>query len=228
MRTKHHRSVVFDSDVQLASKVHAIISKLFASTTIQNDSNLFVTDYGQIRPDIVFLNLNASARDVSFKFLETLPKSVHQAHVFAYMDQIDPEIVAHAIENGVQDFFSKPFDETIIATKINRLIKSDLTADQSLNYNRISPALPVTLDLPLKVSGVDENGITFESPYYVTKGTRLNISTPLIQQIFNVPSLEMMIVKTWLDDKKYQLFAEPWAASEEMSSALRRFILSKL
>lgn len=228
MRAKHHRAVIFDTDSLLALKVHAIVSKLFPSTNIQNNAQLFVVDYGQIRPDVVFLNLNASARDVSFKFLESHAKSADKAYVFAYMDKIDPEIVAHAIENGVQDFFSKPFDESIIATKINRLIKNELTVDQSLSYNRITPPVSVMLDLPLKVVGVDENGITFESPYYVNKGTKLNIASPLIQEIFSVPSFEMMVVKTWLDGKKYHLFVEPWMASEEMSSALRRFILSKI
>lgn len=228
MRAKHQKAMIFDTDKSLSAKVHDLIKTLFSSTYVQNDPRVFGIDYGQLRPDLVFLNLNSSSRDSSFTFLqETFSTSSHKAIIFAYMDKIEPEIIAHAIENGVQDFFAKPFDQAIVASKVNRLIKSELTADQSLSYSKLRPTLPVKLDLPLKVSAVDENGITFSSPYYVVKGTKLSVTTPLIQQIFSVQSMDMMIVKTWLDEDKYQLFAEPWDASEDKSNALRRFILTK-
>ncbi len=224
-------ALVIDQDPESLKRFLPCVEGIFATVYTQSDPTRLERDYQGLKPQVIFLNLNLDHREESFNFLEKVhPTQETPAVVFAYLDHGEPELFAHAIENGVQDLFTRPFDADLIASKINRWIRNEQSLEKDLSYTRLRPALKAQVELGLKLLCVDESGFTMSSDHYISKGTRLPVCAPLLKEIFGAPDLELLVTKTWYEEGQAEcyLFLEPRAASEATSSALRRFILSKL
>lgn len=229
---KHKHSVfIIDQDHDFSMKMVSTVEPIFTTVYVQNDLKLFEMDYLGLKPNVLLLNLNLNQREAAFNFLEkTLPKLELKPLVYGYMDSAENEFMAHAVENGIQDVFVRPFDTDIIASKINKHINNEESLKIDIPYVRLLSPLKAKLELKFKILSIDENGLTLTGLNYISKGTKFSMNNPLIQEIFGTPSMQLMVTKTWFDEAtgNYHLFTEPKDSNEVTRSALRRFILSKI
>lgn len=231
MKSKLLTALIIDKDPDQGKQFGQVVSKLFSKLYIEADEKMALEEFKNVRPDVVFINLNLSQRSRNFELLEKLEFSPEkEVIVFAVNDQVEDELLAHAIECGVHDIFVRPFDEDLISTKINRYFISDKTQAHELRYARLTPPLKAQVDLKFRLLSVDENGMTFKSENFISKGIHFPLASPLVADIFGQPEVFFMITKTWTSDdlKDFFVYAEPRDMSEEMSAALRRFILRKI
>ena len=208
-----------------------LIKDLFNKIHFEQNVDEIIKECQDIKPRVIFLNLTVSQRTNSFEILQKLPLGGDaQTIIFGYSDSHEPELVAHAIEEGFNDIFVKPFDADIVATKINKYFQFEKTQGREISYNQVVPPLKGLMNLPLKLSSVDENGVQFKCEHYISKGTIFKVADPMVQEIFEEASVELMITKTWMGDNygDYFFYAEPRLAGEKASASLRRFILRKL
>lgn len=230
IKTKLLKALIVDHDADQARNFAAVIKDLFNKVHIQTDDILAMKEFRELGPHVLFLNLTINQRSNHFELLEKLPiESDHPVIVFGYNDGQEPELLAHAIETGIQDIFARPYDPDIISTKITRFYQSDKTQGREIQYNELRPPVQAVVRLNFKLTSVDENGLTFKGDHYISKGTTFTQKGPLIKDIFETESQEFMITKTWLSDdwKEYFFFAEPKDQKEPTNSALRKFILRK-
>ena len=226
---KKHIALIIDTDADYARKFSALIEPNFMKVYAQTEPEQYERDLKGLKPDVVFLNLNLKERETGFGFLEkTLPSVAKKPLAFAYLDAADPEFVAHAIENGIEDVFTKPFDPYIITSKVNKLLSGENKLDQ--HYFYLSTPLKALVEFNFKVISVDENGITLQGNHFISKGTTINLGSTLTKEIFGTESIQLMVTKTWMGDNfnDYLFFLEPRTPNETTSASLRRYILSKI
>jgi DNA-binding response OmpR family regulator len=227
---KNPTALLLDSETELARKMGEALEGLFSKVIMENNHDKYETTYEYFKPEVVFVNLNISQRDANLSFVERIVQDQDKpVVVYAYVDAMSSELTSHAIENGIQDVFARPFDADIIASKINRLIKNERTLDLDLSYTRLLVPLKAEIEFNFRVVSVDENGITLKGNTFLSKGTKFHSSSSLLKQIFDDGSIQLMVTKTWLDENsEHHVFVEPNNPTELTSAALRRFILTKL
>lgn len=229
MRTKLLTTLVVDNDPDQLKQLTKVLSEVFNSVYTTNIDSA-VTDHKNLKPHVIFINLTIKQRRNNLELLEKL-KSTEENPViiFGYNEGLEPELTAHALEIGMHDIFLRPFDADIIASKINLFFKSDKAMDKGISYSKLTQPIESRVSLKAKMIGVDESGLTFSGPHYINKGSVLTMNQPLIKEIFEKDSIDMLVTKTWLSDdwKVHFFFLEPKNANEQSSAALRRFILKK-
>lgn len=231
MKTRYLKALIIDQDPAQGRAIALLIKELFNKIHFEQRVEEIIKECEEIKPRVLFLNLNVDQRTINFEILSKLSLNKdEQTVVFGYTDAHEPELIAHAIEEGFDDIFVKPYDADIIATKINRFFQFEKTQPRDINYLPLKPSLPGTLGISLKLISVDENGMQFKCDHYISKGTSFKTDSPIILEIFEEPRIELMVTKTWMGDNygDYFFFAEPMLAIEKNSSALRRFILRKI
>ena len=231
MKTKYLKAMIVDQDSSQGRALALLIKDLFSKIHFEQNVDEIIKECQQVKPRVIFFNLNVAQRTNNFEILEKLPlDGDEQTIIFGYTDAAEPELIAHAIEEGFNDIFVKPFDADIFATKINKYFQFEKTQQRDISYTPLRPPLHGTLNLPLKLISVDENGFEFKCDHYVSKGGSFKLSTPMVQEIFEEPSIDLMISRTWTGDNynDYFFYAEPLLSNEKTSAALRRFILRKV
>lgn len=231
MKTKYLKAMIVDQDVTQGRAMALLIKDLFTKIHFEQHAAEIIKECEQQKPRVIFFNLNVAQRTTNFEILEKLPlDGDEQTIIFGYTDSPEPELIAHAIEEGFNDIFVKPFDADIIATKVNKYFQFEKTQERDISYTQLRPPLHGMLNIPLKLMSVDENGFEFKCDHYVSKGGSFNLTNPMVQEIFEEDSIDLMISRTWTGDNynDYFFYAEPMLSSEKTSAALRRFILRKI
>ncbi len=231
MKTQYLKALIIDQDPAQGRAMALLIKDLFNKIHFEQKVDEIIKECNEIKPRVLFINLNVEQRTTNFEILSKIPlDGDSQTVVFGYTDSHEPELIAHAIEEGFHDIFVKPYDADIVATKINRFFQFEKTQPRQINYTPLKPSLQGVMGISLKLISVDENGMQFKCDHYISKGTPFKTESPIIQEIFEEPIVELMVTKTWMGDNygDYFFFAEPVRSIEKNSAALRRFILRKL
>lgn len=220
---------IVDTDPQSAKHLAGTLKSVFNKVYYETDLKKVVSDCQDLKPQVVFINLGIEQRSSNLEVRESLANLDQNFLFFAYLEKIEPELLAHAIESGFQDVFARPFDADVISTKINRNIQSEGTRQKNLGYFSLSPVENCTFECPIQITSVDENGLRFRSPHYISKGSILPLKSKMIREIFGKDEVDFIVTQTAAESNwtGFTSYAEPRIASEEKSAALRRFLLEK-
>ena len=228
MKTKTLKALIVDQDSGMGKSLATELKNLFTQIHIDSDLARVIKECQEVKPQVIFFNLMLAQRTTNLEILEQL-KLDEKTIFFGYNEQHEAELVAHAIELGFQDIFVRPFDADIVASKINIFFLFEKTQDKNLAYSPLRPPLKANLKMPIRLTAVDENGLSFISGNYINKGTTFKLNAPFVKEIFGQETIDLMVTKTWLGEnwKEFFFFAEPRIPNEQISVALRRFILGK-
>lgn len=230
MNTKFVSAYIIDQDTGSGRNMAAVVKELFHKVYSEADTKKVIDEITKLKPAIVFVNLTISQRTINLELAEALGKLTEDSPlILGYTDSHEPELLAHALESGLQDLFMKPFDGDIIASKINKFFQHEKTLKLDIAYHVLKPALPVKVKFQIKVAGCDENGITLESGHYLSKGSVIRLPRELSRELSGDEMTEFMITRTWTGDSwgQYFSYAELKAPDDQKISALRRFITGK-
>ncbi len=207
----------------------SLVKTLFNKVFTQTDIKLIPGDLADLKPQVVIINLSLSQRTENLELAEYIGQQPVVPLLFGYTESHEPELVAHALESGFQDLFMKPYDEAIIASKINKYFQHEKTLKHDLVYLPMKPPLNVKVNFKIIIKSVDENGITFSSNHYISKGTVIRLPGELSQELTSSAKTEFMVTKTWAGEtwEEFFSYAEVRSPDDTKSSALRKFILQK-
>lgn len=231
MKAKLFKAFIIDQEDDLAKQLITSVSGLFGKIYANKDPDAAKAEIDSLRPDIIFVNLSLKQRSANLEFVEKLFANPElECLFFGYCDAANAEIIAHAIESGIDDVFSRPFDKDIISSKISRFILNDEAQKLTLQYVPLLNPIKASFKAKFEMTSVDENGITFKTEHFINKGTTFKARDPIINDIFDVPEIELMITKTWIGEgwNEYFSFAEVREAKDKTSASLRKFILEKI
>lgn len=229
MNTKFATALVFDQDQTSAKSMAGVVKDLFHKVYTQSDLKLLLPDLVDTKPGVVFVNLTIAQRTENLELSEHIARTEPAPLIFGYNDSHEPELLTHALESGIVDLFMRPFDEAIIASKINKYIQQERTLKHDLSYTQLAPPLPARVRFPVKITGVDENGVTLETEHYLSKGLTLRLPEALSRELAGEEKAEFMITRTWGGDtwNRFFSYAELRNTDDNKTAALRRFITEK-
>lgn len=229
MNLRFTSALIIDQDPDSARNMGNLVKELFNKVFTQTDMKLVPGDLTDIKPQVVLINLSLAQRTENLELAEIIGKAEMVPLLLGYNESHEPELVAHALESGFQDLFMKPFDEAIIASKINKYFQNERTLKHDLTYLPVKPALNVKVSFKIVIKGVDENGITFSSNHYISKGTAIRLPGNLAQELTSSEKTEFMVTRTWAGEtwEEFFSYAELKTPDDTKSAALRKFILKK-
>lgn len=229
MNPRFSTAMILDQDYDSARNMGNLVKTLFNKVFTQTDMKLIPGDLTDLKPQVVLINLSMAQRTENLELAEFIGQQPVVPLLLGYTDSHEPELVAHALESGFQDLFMKPFDEAIIASKINKYFQHEKTLKHDLSYFPLRPALNVKVNFKIKVKAVDENGITFSSNHYISKGTMVKLPEALTKSLTATTSSEFMVTRTWAGEtwEEFFSYAELKSPDDSKSAALRKFILEK-
>lgn len=229
MNTKFVSSYIIDQDAESGRHMSGIVKDLLHKVYFETDTKKVIEEITKLKPAIVMVNLTISQRTENLELSEIAGRMNPPPLLLGYSDSHEPELLAHALESGLQDLFMKPFDEDIIASKINKFFQHEKTLKHDLAYNILKPALAAKVKFAIKVTGCDENGITIESEHYLSKGTSIKLPPTLAVEISGSDKTEFMITRTWTGDSwsQFYSYAELKSPDDAKTASLRRFITGK-
>ncbi len=229
MNLRFSTALIIDQDTNSARTMGNLVKTLFNKVFTQTDMKLIPADLTDIKPQVVLINLSLSQRTENLELAEYIGQLPVVPLLLGFTDSHEPELIAHALESGFQDLFMKPYDEAIIASKINKYFQHEKTLKHDLIYLPLKPALNVKVKFKIIIKSVDENGITFSSNHYISKGTVIRLPGQLSQDLTASAKSEFLVTRTWAGEtwEEFFSYAEVRSLDETKSSALRKFILQK-
>lgn len=230
MNPKFLPALIIDREAESARQMAAIIKDLFNKVYVQTELKNVPEDLAGLRPAVVLVCLTLAQRAENLELAELIGKSETPPLLLGYSDSHEPELLAHALESGFQDLFMRPFDEDLIASKINKFIHHEKILGHDIAYSPLRPALPAKVHFNVRLKGCDENGITLESDHYISKGTVITLPGKLSLDLTGSDRTEFLVTRTWSGENWDQQFfyAEMKSPDETKSAALRKFITSKV
>lgn len=230
MKTLSLNALIIDSDPAYTAHIIPVTKPLFNKVFLAGKTDEVMKEVEENKPNVIFLNLTIQQRQNALDLLDRLKSGHGEAIIFGYTDSAEPDLITHALEAGLQDIFTRPFDRDLISTKINRFYQTEKTLSNEIRYTPLSSPIKARVEMSLKLIGVDENGMTLKGDHYISKGTMITIPEKLAKELFELNSVELMVTKTWVSEdwKNYFLYAEPKDSKESMSASLRKFIMRKL
>ncbi|MEW6604326.1 MAG: response regulator [Thermoproteota archaeon] len=111
-----------------AAFMRVVLKDILAASGFQNiveagDGAAAVTAYHQHRPDIVTMDINMPGTD-GIQALRMILQMNPSAKVVMVTSVDQKHIVQEAIKLGAKDYVVKPFDRGMVATVVNRVLRS--------------------------------------------------------------------------------------------------------
>ena len=222
MKTRQLTTFILDQNKDEGLKFSSTINGHFAKIFCHYDPDASLKEYLALRPQVLFVNLDVSQRMSNIELVEKILLSPGDAPsvILGYSETNEPELMGHALENGLQGVLVKPYDSDTIISRVNRILSMERHGEQ---YTKLRTPMKATVTFAARLVAVDESGFTFKSAHFLAKGTEVPLKNALIKSIFDADGMDFIITKTWLspDWMENFFYAEPKQATEATSTALR-------
>ena len=111
-----------------AAFMRVVLKDILASSGFQNiveagDGAAAINAYQQHKPDIVTMDINMPGTD-GIQALRTILQMNPAAKVVMVTSVEQKHVVQEAIKLGAKDYVVKPFDRGMVATVVNRVLRS--------------------------------------------------------------------------------------------------------
>lgn len=154
----------------------------------------FFNKFDEQKFDVFLLDL--SIENHPLKGLEILERIRHEKKsevpVIVLSNTSSNKIISNALELGANDFVNKPVDGKLLVGKINALVIGNQSFAKELEFGTTPDKLPeVTLASKLKLVSISDVGFLVEGCAYVAKGSRVNLRSVRIKEIFGADEIEV-------------------------------------
>ncbi len=232
-KDKERTALIVDDDrdfIAIATKMLAALGFKVQSAT---DEAGFLTRFTQRPPEVCLIDLKLGSAMGGFDLLTKLRVDHHtKIPLLVVSAETDSKIIAHAIELGATNYIVKPLDAEKLAAKLSPHFFDDeaVEAARPPYYAIPKDQGAATLSVDFALRSVDEYGITLESPSLVTKGTAVQVSSPIMAQMTGRGETHLMTVaNSWAEPDRqiYCIYCEFDSAAEDVLTAVRRWLLSR-
>jgi DNA-binding response OmpR family regulator len=188
----------------------------------------FLKNAEKLKPDLYLIDLQLGAQS-GFELIETLRKErAVKEPILVVSGGRKPEMIAHALELGANDYIMKPLDRTFLAAKLSRYLEADELKEHRPSYRDVPQGASVSrIEFMATALEIDELGVRLESTNLVPKGTVLKLRCgALLESGVTGGEVLVTVVSTELDpeSKLYRLYAEFDGVDVEFMQTIRRWL----
>ncbi|MBF0315720.1 MAG: response regulator [Oligoflexia bacterium] len=223
--------LTLDDDSEFNYILQRALQKLPLTFSITTDPKLFLNLFESENPDLCLIDLQIGKYNIGGHKLIKLLRLKHESTIplIIFSKFRDLKYIIGALDIGASDYLSKPLDDFIFQNKICHFlhIKNE---DVDQDFVRVPSDLSQSsISLPLTVSKVSEDGITLKAPFYIAKGSYVNIDGAILKEITGKTSqlnLHVSDVSISAPDQ-YELFLEFDNDDPKIQNYIRSWIANK-
>jgi len=184
---------IIEDDKQLVTLLESHLHKFgFATKSVANFAAI-TKEFKQFDPHLVLLDVNLPKFNGYYwcrqiRAISTCPILFISARA-SKMDQV------MALENGADDFITKPFDYEIVTAKINSQLRRAYGTYANASNERMVNVAGLQLDVERLVLSIDDQSVDLSH-------TEVKILDELMKKVEKVVSRERLLEKIW-DDQAF-------------------------
>ena len=146
--------------------------------------------------------------------------------IFLVGNAADSDLILQGIEIGATDFFQRPLDFDLIATKIGKYFLCEELLKRELSYSKV-PLIEreAEVELPMKIISINEKGLVLKSTHMVSKGAKLDLSNSSLKQLLGLEELIVTVIKTQQEGSDSEILYVDFPEDEIYWNAARKLIL---
>jgi DNA-binding response OmpR family regulator len=184
-------------------------------------------------PDLCIIDLNLGSALQGFELITKLREITHaKVPLMIASSSSDIPTITHAVEMGANDYLLKPLNREVLASKLTNFFST-----QELEYSKPAASktqqtdIETALILNSDVVEIDETGLSVLSPHLILKGTVVNVSSQLLQEITGRERpLLLTVVSVAIDPKRnaYLTYMEFEHSDEALILNVRAWITNRM
>lgn len=200
--------LVVDDDTELEALLNAKLKSKMFDLTFCTKIKDFSLKYFNESWDLCLIDLNLEeAPEAGFHVLNMVrAKEKKYTPIIMISQDGEKEKIAHAIECGADDYVTKPIDFDILHTKIGQLSKLAGSELECLKSQLIpSDYRAIRVEASFNVISISEDEFLLMSNSYLSKGTIVQLSGEVIEQVFLNDSISLEVIRTETDRGLYKI-----------------------
>lgn len=194
--------IVDDSEMDRQILNYAL-KKLDFDVIVTRDAQEFLLKLKTEQPDCCFIDLQFNGVEMGFRLIQSI-RAAKGANInlFIVSGVSDRAAIAHAIEIGANDYFTKPLNLNVLGSKLARYVRTDRIEDfetKLLDIDDEQRAAEIAVEFD--IVEVDEFGVKLDGPHLLSKGSVVRLQSQLIAQATGKSDGPLVTVtQTWVDD----------------------------
>lgn len=172
-------ALVVDDDPLFCKALESVLPRLGLDVKTTVDPERFLELSARHQPDLHLIDLHLTTMK-GFSLIHRIREANPSAVIIVISGDDAATSLAHALENGANDFILKPLDRVLLASKLSRYVSTDrLKEHRSESVDSPEGRAAARLSVGVEISGVDELGVALVSRHLIPKGTVLKLRTDL-------------------------------------------------
>ncbi len=199
---KHPHALIVDDDSTHTKIMDLILDTLGISTHVVSTSRDFINIFGELKPELSFIDLNIERFGVGYTLIETIRERFGPSpNLIVVSCTSEQSAVTHAMDVGANDYIAKPVNRDILAMKASRFIQTEELLGLKKPFCEVpGGGAKAVLHLDFKVQEINETGIKILSRHLLYKGFVLPINGPFIHEVTGrAQALLTTVSSTWVE-----------------------------
>lgn len=190
------RILTLDDDPEINTYLKTILIKEGYKVETTTNFNDFFKYFKRNRPDLCIVDLNLDdAKGAGFNILKAIRNKFGKGvRVIIVSRRFAEEDIIHALNEGANDYITKPLDDMIVISKVNSTFGDLFRESSALPFYAVASVhRDLFLELEFKVMTMSEEGIYIFSPHFISKGNTVRLTGNLASTLTNEPYLSTTI-----------------------------------
>ncbi|PIK15338.1 response regulator [Halobacteriovorax sp. JY17] len=173
-----------DKDINVFLKDILSAEEYFVRTALT--ASEFFEEFNKFTPDLCIVDLNLeTSKGAGYEILRAIRKKFGNQIKIVIVSRRFAEVdIQKGLDLGADDYITKPLDKTTVQCKINAVLGDMYKESSSLPYFAVpSTSRDSYIELDLNLVSLDEEGVTFKSFNFISKGNKIKMTGKLFQSI---------------------------------------------
>lgn len=227
---KEHLVLTIDDNPDFNKILEAILMKNKFKVVTTTNAERFLDTLKRTSPSICLVDLNLDkTTGEGFQLIKAIRnKRGFEIPLLVLSRRSSNEDISYALQVGATDYIQKPIDEAILLSKISFALNLYQDESTKFTFKKVPESLAsCNITSEFEIQNIDELGITIISKSLISKGTKVEISGELIDNVTGKSNTTetFYVSKNWLEDDAYHMYLDFDSGDTELLSNVRRWLV---
>lgn len=189
-----------------------------------DNTESFLKELVTFKPNLILVDLNLNGKNgFGYKIIETVRKKMGPELIIIIMSRRNNhEDIIKGLEDGANDYITKPLDEVILFSKIKLFLGQEINPEEELAFYSVPKGdNDFEFHVPLKVKRISETGMTLFSSALMAKETLIILEGALANIISPQGSVKFVVKDVTIDKRQNGFLIEIEFDPDEHSVVIR-------
>ncbi len=225
---KELKCLVFFKDKNLFKDILAGFNETNVSVLKAENEDDYLRQIQNFQPHFTIVEIESTSSQKTYSLIEKHTQLYQKNYpIFLVGNATDVESIHKGLELGATDFFQRPLDFDLMATKIGKYFLHEELLKREISYAKVpNKDRPAEIEIPMKILSIDEKGLVLKSPHIISKGGKIDLSKTPLKKLLGLDELILTVVKTHADQNHDEIIYAEFPENEIYGIAVRKLILT--